>query len=252
MKRYIKGSSDEEYFNKLIKRIDEDGYTCFIIQTTGEDDYWYWVVDTPIVENSGLTDIEFINDVTGEYSTEGSSVASFTTPEEAEADFIGDSSNSIESTTSVKASAELDERFSFELDPEFEIYLDTLAKPINCYLIESEVFEGGAGMRYTVAVAVPSEDVHWQIKDDIERNLEKYIKEQTDGSDYTGWVETSDFKDTTYDIPDEVFDDCIAYAYDICVVAYQNISPWGEYGIDYGTEDYLDHVTKGTPFPREE
>ena len=90
MKRYIKNSS-EEYYNKLIKRIDEEGYTCFIIQTIGEDDYWYWVVDTPIVKRSGLTDIEFINDVTGEYSNEGSSVASFDTAEEAEADFRGES-----------------------------------------------------------------------------------------------------------------------------------------------------------------
>ncbi len=89
MKKYIKSNSDE-YYNKLIKRIDRDGYTCFIIQTTDEDDYWYWAVDTSVVEDSGLSDIEFINDVTGEYGSEGCSVASFDTPEEAEADFYSE------------------------------------------------------------------------------------------------------------------------------------------------------------------
>ena len=88
MEKYIKNSSEEEYFNKLIKRIDEDGYTCFIIQTSGENDYWYWVVDTSIVEESGLSDEEFINSF--DYSSEGASVASFDTVEEAETDFYGD------------------------------------------------------------------------------------------------------------------------------------------------------------------
>ncbi|MBO4542767.1 MAG: hypothetical protein J5725_06240 [Bacteroidales bacterium] len=145
----------------------------------------------------------------------------------------------------------LDDRFSFDLDEEFEIYLDTLAKPIKCYVFETGVFGGGAGMTYTVAVAVPREDVHWQIKEDIERNLDRHIKEQVDGSDYTGWVEDNEFNGTVYDIADEVFDNCEIYVYDICVVPYQNISPWGEYGIDFGTEEYLDSVNNGTPFPPE-
>ena len=144
---------------------------------------------------------------------------------------------------------DLDGRFSFDLDDEFNIYLDTTTADINCYVIESEVFGDGAGVRYTVAVAIPQDDAHWQIKEDIERNLDRYIKEQTDGSDYTGWVENNDTIGTVYDIPDDVFDSCKIYVYDICVVPYQNISPWGEYGIDYGTEEYLDHVTKGTKFP---
>lgn len=148
--------------------------------------------------------------------------------------------------------SDLDDRFTFDLDDEFEIYLDTTTATINCYVIESEVFGAGAGVRYTVAVAIPDEDAHWQIREDIERNLERYITEQTDGSDYTGWVESNDFKGTVYDIPDEVFDACKIYVYDVVVVAYQNIGPDGEYGIDYGTEDYLDHITKGTPFPRDD
>lgn len=157
----------------------------------------------------------------------------------------------IKRNTEVKASAELDERYSFDLDPEFEIYLDTLAKPVQCFVVDSEVFGGGAGMRYNIAVAVPSEDAHWQITEDIERNLDKYIQEQTDGSDYTGWLENNELRTSDYYIDDPAVEDCKIYMYDLCVVAYQNISPWGEYGIDYGTEDYLDHVTKGTPFPRD-
>lgn len=146
----------------------------------------------------------------------------------------------------------LDGRFSFDLDDEFEIYLDTLAKPIRCYTTDSMVFGDGAGLTYSVAVAVPREDIHWQIQEDIERNLEKYIKEQTAGTDYTGWVEDMELgMPDQSDIADDVFDNCEIYVYDVCVIPYQNISPWGDYGIDYGTEEYLDHVTKGTPWPPE-
>lgn len=145
----------------------------------------------------------------------------------------------------------LDDRFAFELDDEFEIYLDTLAKPVSCYTTDSMVFGDGAGLVYSVAVAVPKEDTHWQIREDIERNLEKYINEETDGSDYTGWVETPDIGGTTYDIADEVLNDCEVYMYDVCVIPYQNISPYGDYGIDFGTEEYMDHLTKGTPWPPE-
>lgn len=147
--------------------------------------------------------------------------------------------------------SELDDRFSFDLDTEFEIYLDTTTSQIPCYTVDSRVFGDGAGLCYTVVVAVPRDDAHWQIAEDIERNLDRYIKEQTDGSDYTGWVENSDYRNAMYDVPDEVFQNSELYVYDVCVVPYQNISPWGDYGIDYGTEEYLDHVTKGTPFPPE-
>ena len=86
MKRYIKSSSDG-FVNKLIKKIDDNGSTCFIIQTEGDNDYWYWVVDTAYVTESGLTDEEFINDVTGEYGSIGFSAASFDTVEDAIADY---------------------------------------------------------------------------------------------------------------------------------------------------------------------
>lgn len=143
----------------------------------------------------------------------------------------------------------LDDRFSFELDDEFEIYLDTLAEAVKCYVTDSRVFGDGSGVSYEVAVAVPDGKAHWQIKDDIERNLERYIQEQVDGSDYTGWVEDSETTGTTYDVADDVLENNKIYMFDVCVVPYQNISPWGDYGIDFGTEEYFDHVTKGTPWP---
>jgi len=143
--------------------------------------------------------------------------------------------------------ASLDERFAFELDDEFEIYLNTVAEPIPCYVVSSDVWGDGAGMVYVVAVAVPTEKAHWQITDDIERNLDTYIQREVDGSDYTASVEEN--PGYSYDIPSSVSDGYEVYLYDVVVVPYQNISPWGEYGIDYGTEEYLDHVTKGTPFP---
>lgn len=86
MKRYIKSSS-EDFVNKLIKKIDDGVDTCFIIQTEGDNDYWYWVVDTAYVTESGLTDEEFINDVTGEYGHIGFSSSSFDTVEDAIADY---------------------------------------------------------------------------------------------------------------------------------------------------------------------
>lgn len=83
----VKAAAEGDY-NKLIKRIDQDGYTCFIIQSGDEPDYWYWCVDTAIVDRYKGTDQEFINDY--DNSSEGSSCASFATPEEAEADFRGE------------------------------------------------------------------------------------------------------------------------------------------------------------------
>lgn len=135
-----------------------------------------------------------------------------------------------------KAFDGLDGRFDFDLDDEFEIYLDTLATYVNCYVTDSMVFGDGAGIVYTVAVAVPNEDAHWQIQSDIERNLDSYLQEQINGSDYTGWVEDNETSGTIYDIADEVFENCKIYVYDICVVPYQNVSPYGDYGIDAGIE----------------
>lgn len=132
----------------------------------------------------------------------------------------------------------LDDRFSFDLDDEFEIYLDTTTAEIKCFTVDSKVFGNGAGLTYDVVVAVPNEDAHWQITQDIERNLDRYIQEQTDGSDYTGWVEEPMWEVDTYSIPDEISDTCRLYTYAICVIPHQNIGPYGEYGIDAGIEDY--------------
>lgn len=84
----VNASEDTDDYNKLIKRIDQDGYTCFIIQSGNETDYWYWCVDTYLVDRYKGTDQEFINDY--DNSSEGSSCASFATPEEAEKDFLGE------------------------------------------------------------------------------------------------------------------------------------------------------------------
>lgn len=146
---------------------------------------------------------------------------------------------------------DLDERFSFDIDDEFELGLDTIAEYALCFVTDSKTIGNGAGVEYTVIVAVPSDRNHWQMKEDIERNLDRYIQDITDGSDYTGSVISVESNSYAYDIPDEIFDTCALYEAHVEVVAIQNISPWGDYGIDYGTEDYFDHVTKGTPFPRD-
>ena len=150
----------------------------------------------------------------------------------------------IKESSAVKASVELDERFSFDLEPEFEIYLDTsLAKPV-CRVEDTEVIGNGAGLMYDVVISIPSEEAHWQIREDIERNLERYIQDEVEGSDYMGSVISIDDDGWGYD------NDRL-YRAKVEVVAIQNVSPWGEYGIDYGTEEYLDHITKGTPWPPE-
>lgn len=143
----------------------------------------------------------------------------------------------------------LDERFDFDLDDEFEIYLNTVAEPVPCYVVSSDVFGDGAGMVYVVAVAVPTEKAHWQIKEDIERNLDKHMELEVDGSDYTSSVEENTEYD--YPLPSTIPEGYEVYLYDVVVVPYQNISPYGDYGIDYGTEEYFDHITKGTPWPPE-
>lgn len=145
----------------------------------------------------------------------------------------------------------LDDRFNFDLDDEFQIYLDTTTADVVCYTVDSTVFGDGAGLSYTVVVAVPDEVAHWQIADDIYRNLERYITEETEGSDYTGWVEDAEDTEALYEVPEEVADTCKLYVFEVCVVPYQNIGPNGEYGIDYGTEEYLDHITKDAPWPPE-
>jgi len=152
--------------------------------------------------------------------------------------------------TSVKASAELDERFSFNLlDEDLEFGLDTTTEHAQIFIEDEEVIGDGAGVLYTVVIAVPSDEDHWQMKDDIARNLERHITEMVDGTDYCGMTEVTESHVYSYDVPDDIADNCVLYRAKIEIVPYQNISPWGDYGIDYGTEEYLDHVTKGTPWP---
>ena len=150
--------------------------------------------------------------------------------------FTVDASKKIEAAkTPISLFPELDERFSFDLDDEFEIYLNTVADPVSCYVVSSDVFGKGAGMTYVVAVAVPLEKTHWQIRDDIERNLGKHMEIEVEGSDYTSIVEETP-EDYTYNLPNNAPNDCEVYFYDVTVVPYQNISPYGEYGIDFGVD----------------
>lgn len=131
----------------------------------------------------------------------------------------------------------LDDRFDFDLDDEFEIYVrnDT----ITCYTIDSKVFGNGAGVSYTVAIPIGEGDF-WDIDRFIQRGLEEYLSEQLDGSDYTyGVNEISKdpmFDVDTADIPANV-DTYNLYFADVEIVPFQNISPYGEYGIDAGYEE---------------
>lgn len=143
----------------------------------------------------------------------------------------------------------LDDRFTFDLDDEFEIYVRN--DSVTCYTIDSRVFGDGAGLSYIVAIPIGEKDF-WDIDRFIQKGLEEYLSGELDGSDYTyGVNEISKdpmFDVDSSDIPANV-DTYNLYFADVEVVPYQNISPWGDYGIDFGTEEYLDHVTKGTPWP---
>jgi len=145
----------------------------------------------------------------------------------------------------------LDDRFDFDLDDVFNFYLDTYAGDAVGYVTDSKVIGDGAGVEYTVVVAIPERANHWQMKDDIERNLERYITEQVDGTDYTGGIISVESGADSYDLPDDVVDNCALFTAEVEIVPYQNISDWGDYGIDFGTEEYTDHITKGTPWPPE-
>jgi len=127
---------------------------------------------------------------------------------------------------------DLDDRFSFNLDDEFEIYLGNELTP--CYVVDTYVFGNGAGLSYTIAIPVGDKD-HWQMSEWIERGLNEYFTEQTDGSDYTfginGDIEKNASAVTM--LPASV-DGYNVYLADVEVVPYQNIGPYGDYGIDAG------------------
>ena len=80
-----------------------------------------------------------------------------------------------------KAFDGLDDRFDFDLDDEFEIYVG--ATPTMCYTTDSIVFGDGEGLSYTVVTPILEGD-HWQMDDWVQRGLDEYFKDQTDGSDY--------------------------------------------------------------------
>lgn len=152
--------------------------------------------------------------------------------------------------TSIKASAELDERFSFNLlDEDLEFGLDTTTAYARIFLEEEKVIGDGAGLEYTVVVAIPHDEDHWQMKDDIQRNLDRSVQEMVDGSDYCGMTQVTESHVYSYAVPDDIEDNCVLYRATIEIVPYQNISPWGDYGIDYGTEEYFDHVVNDAPWP---
>ena len=158
----------------------------------------------------------------------------------------------IKKSTEVKASAELDERFSFDLkEEELEFWLKTTTADAKIYIEDEKVIGDGAGLLYTVVIAIPRDEDHWQMKDDIAQNLERHINEMVDGTDYCGMTDVTESHVYSYNVPDDISDDCVLYRAEIEIVPYQNMSPWGDYGIDFGTEEYFDHVTKGTPWPPE-
>ena len=151
--------------------------------------------------------------------------------------FTVDASKKVEAAkTPISMFPDLDERFSFDLDDEFELGLDTASGYMPCFVEESKTIGNGAGVEYTIIVAVPYEEDHWQIAEDIDRNLNKYISELTDGSDYTGSAQVTDKHTYSYEVPDEVADNSQLYRAKITVIPYQNIGPDGSYGIDYGVD----------------
>jgi len=129
-----------------------------------------------------------------------------------------------------KAFDDLDDRFDFELDDEFEIYVGNERVP--CFVTESFVFGYGSGVTYTIVTPVFS-DNHWQMSSWIQRGLDEYFKQETDGSDYTyGLGATGEANIYEPDIPDAT----AYYVTDVDIYPYQNVNSYGEYGIDNGLE----------------
>ena len=127
---------------------------------------------------------------------------------------------------------DLDDRFSFDLDDEFQIYVRS--DLVTCYVIDTTVFGNGAGLSYTIAIPVGEKDF-WQMDKWIERGLNEFFDDQTEGSDYTFGISDIDttWSGTTIPLPDGV-DDYNTYVAEVEVVPYQNIGPYGDYGIDAG------------------
>lgn len=151
--------------------------------------------------------------------------------------FTVDASKKVEAAkTPISMFPDLDERFSFDLDDEFSFWLNTTTEDALGFVEESKTIGNGAGVEYTVIIAVPFDSDHWQMKEDIEKNLNRYIHELVDGTDYTGDAEVTESHTYSYDVPDEISENYQLYRATVTIVPYQNISPYGEYGIDYGVD----------------
>lgn len=127
---------------------------------------------------------------------------------------------------------DLDERFDFDLEDEFEIYLG--ADIVPCYVVDSTVFGNGAGLSYTIAIPVGEKD-HWQMDEWVERGLEEYFADRTDGSDYTFGINAIEKDDYVYGLPNDV-DNYNTYVAEVEVVPFDNIG-FDDYGINAGVNE---------------
>lgn len=114
---------------------------------------------------------------------------------------------------------DLDDRFDFDLEDEFDIYLG--ADIVPCYVVDSTVFGNGAGLSYTIAIPVGEKD-HWQMDEWVERGLEEYFADRTDGSDYTFGINAIEKDDYVYGLPNDV-DNYNTYVAEVEVVPFDNI-----------------------------
>ena len=120
---------------------------------------------------------------------------------------------------------DLDERFAFDLDDEFEIYVGN--KLVPCKVVDSKVFNNGEGLTYTIVTAIDGDDAHWQMDDWVQRGLDEFFREETDGSDYAyGLWETTDELYDNGDYP-ENGENTRWYVTDVDV--YPVISDYDEY-----------------------
>lgn len=140
----------------------------------------------------------------------------------------------------IRSSSELDPRFDFSFDDiEPEFWLKTTTEPARIYLEDERVIGNGAGMEYDIVIAIPHSEDNWQMESDIQENLDRHVREIIDGTDYYGntiVTETNAYPDFA-NIPDDVFENSVFYKAIIEIVPYDNIGPYGDYGIDFGVED---------------
>ena len=156
-------------------------------------------------------------------------------------DMLNDSDNS----RPVKSSVELDDRFSFDFsDIGTEIYIDTMADYAQIFYEDEKVIGNGAGVQYSIIVAIPDYRNHWQMKFNIRDSFERHLEDVLQGSDYTfSIISVTKCSDWPYGLYDELEPTDHLYRVVIEVVPYNNIGPYGEYGINYGVDDYIDSAT---------